>query len=93
MHWYRVNFHHEHSPNPDALGVLDRDSRPLPGHPHTAVFPETVTGELCKVTEDAVGIGGVQLGALKIVVTDCADNVYHNGGSTSDCMPLKRPAG
>jgi hypothetical protein len=31
------------------------------------VYPETVTGELCKVTEDAVGLGGLQLGALRIV--------------------------
>jgi hypothetical protein len=31
------------------------------------VYPEAATGELCKATEEAVGLGGVQLGALKIV--------------------------
>ena len=31
------------------------------------VYPETVTGELCKVTEESVGLGGLQVGALKIV--------------------------
>jgi hypothetical protein len=31
------------------------------------VYPEAVTGELCKVTEEAVGLGSLQLGALKIV--------------------------
>ena len=32
------------------------------------VYPEAVTGELCKVTEESVGLGGLQIGALKIVV-------------------------
>jgi len=31
------------------------------------VYPEAVSGELCKVTEESVGLGGLQLGALKIV--------------------------
>jgi hypothetical protein len=32
------------------------------------VYPEAVTGDLCKTTEAAAGLGGMQLGALKFVV-------------------------
>ena len=31
------------------------------------VYPEAVAGELCRVTEEAVGLGGLKLGALKFV--------------------------
>jgi hypothetical protein len=32
------------------------------------VYPEDVTWELCKATEESVGLGGLQIGALKMVV-------------------------
>lgn len=32
------------------------------------LYPEAVTGQLCKMSEESVGLGGMQIGALKLVV-------------------------
>ena len=50
------------------LGALDKVYPPEDLALTSYVYPEAVTGDLCKTTEAAVGLGGMQLGALKFVV-------------------------
>lgn len=49
------------------LGALNKVYPPEDLALTSYVYPEAVTGELCRVTEEAVGLGGFRLGALKYV--------------------------
>jgi hypothetical protein len=50
------------------LNVLNKVYPPEDLALESYIYPETVTGKLCKATEEAVGLGGLQTGVLKIVV-------------------------
>lgn len=50
------------------LGALQKVFPPEDLDMTSYIYPEAVTGELCKVTESAIGLGGLSLGALRIIV-------------------------